>query len=139
MSGPYTPIKITNASGTTPTPPTSEIHELVLALPAAEPLSALVMVWSDGTNVRPASASISTEVQRLVGLSLNSGAADAVIYVKRIGVVEDAFWTWSPGFIWLAEGGSLTQTPPTNTCVVVATALSATKILLTMFDPTFKE
>ena len=121
-------------------PGESTIIELILALPAGETVSALRAVWSDGAQIFYASASNNLQVQRLCGISLTSGGPGDPIQVKSVGLITDASWGWTPGFVWLAENGQLTQTPHTaRATVVIGSALNATTLLLRLDEPTFLE
>lgn len=76
----------------------------------------------------------------LLGLSKNAAAdAENVTIAPRGAVLDDALWSWTPtANLFLAADGFLSEVPPVSGFLcVVATALSATRILMRLEPPIF--
>ena len=143
MSSPYVSLLGSSGGGNVDPPgplPSEYASALRITQLAGTSLSALRIVYSDGTHVRPLDNTDLSNVPRLLGMSLTAGLLDEEIVVQRQGMLFDLSWTWVPGFLWLGTAGQLTQIPPSSgACIIVAEALSATQILLSPFDPTYQE
>lgn len=100
---------------------------------AAEPVSALKVVSLDaaGAAYLPDIAS-ADDGRRIDGIAITAATLGGTLSVRRLGVIADASWSWTPGAaIFCGAGGALTQTPPAGAFTRrMATALSATAILV---------
>lgn len=101
------------------------------------PLSALRIVWEDGSGVvRPLDSSDEDHIDLMSGLTLTAAASTGPVTVQRSGPVNDAAWTWTPGRVYLGANGALTQTPPADGFdVLVGVAVSPTRLILDFQDP----
>ena len=82
---------------------------------AGETLSALRVVWEDQAgNVWPLDYRDDDHIDLLIGLTVTSGAAGAVVTVQRGGVLDGQGLGLVPGRVWLGVGGQLVQTPPND-------------------------
>lgn len=104
--------------------------------PAAATVSALRLLSESGAGVSHLDPSDDDSVAGMLGVSLTAGSAGAEIKIKTGGTIDDAGWSWSPGFVFAGPGGSLTQTPPASGWeIVVGHAPSATRLNLTFDEP----
>lgn len=72
----------------------------------------------------------------MLGVSITAGDAGAAISIKAGGSIDDAGWSWSPGFVFAGLNGALTQVPPaTGWEIVVGYAPSPTRLNLTFDEP----
>lgn len=81
---------------------------------SAEPLSALTVVWEaeDGT-VSALDHKDAAHIDLLCGLTTTATpAAGDPVLVQLSGAVNIAGLGLTPGRVWLADNGTLTQTPP---------------------------
>lgn len=81
---------------------------------AAEPLSALVVVWedTDGT-VRALDNKDGAHIDMLCGLTTTATpSSGATVLVQLSGAVDISGLGLTPGRVWLGTNGTLTQTPP---------------------------
>lgn len=74
-----------------------------------------------------------------IGIATQSGGPGASLVVRTAGQITDGTWSWSPGFIWCADDGVLTQSPPlTGWILKVANVISATTIEVDIDTPFFR-
>ena len=110
----------------------------VLERTAGELLSALRAVFEDAAGlVWLADAAEAGEVFTLLGVTTTAADAYQQVLVQRLGAIDDAAWSWTPGVrVYLGAAGQLTQTPPaTGFDVLIGVALSPTRLLLNIQDP----
>ncbi len=71
------------------------------------------------------------------GISLNAAEAEAAIVLLVSGIMEDASWSWTPGAsLFIGSTGALTATAPsTGFSQQIATAITATKIVVNAQTP----
>ena len=112
-----------------PGPPGGAAFERV----AGEPLSALRVVWEDPDgNVWPLDYRDDDHIDLLIGLTVTSGAAGAVVTVQRGGVMDVQGLGLVPGRVWLGAGGQLSQSPPDDGHdVLVGYVTSDSRVYLT--------
>lgn len=101
------------------------------------PLSALLIVWEDEFGVvRPLDASDTAHIDLICGMTISSSGGSGDVNVQRTGTVDDSFWSWTPGRVYIGANGTLTQTPPVSGYdVLIGTAVSPTRIILNLQDP----
>lgn len=99
-------------------------------------LSALTVVYELDGLVYPLSAWDGEHIDLILGVTLNAALEGAVINVQRAGDMDDTGWNWTPGRIYLADDGALSETPPTSGFLtLIGSAVSATRIILNIQDP----
>lgn len=94
-------------------------------------VSALKFVASNGNDrVEHASSNNLEHAFKVVGVSLNSAVEGQVVKVRKIGILENGFWSFDPGsYLWLnVNGGVVTARPYNLFDQIVAFAHSSTKI-----------
>lgn len=103
-------------------------------------LSALRIVWEDVDGaVYLIEPTDDVHLDLISGLTLTATPGAGEVTVQRSGPVDDSAWNWAPGRVWLGAAGTLTQTPPTGTDVLVGHAVSPTRLFLDIQDPIFLE
>lgn len=110
----------------------------VLQRTAGQDTSALVVVYEDlFSAVWPADPDVETDVLALLGVTVSAAQGGQPINVQRLGVIDDASWSFVPGRrVFLAGQGRLTQEPPqAGYDVLIGTAVSPTRLLLNIQDP----
>lgn len=110
----------------------------VLQRTAGQDTSALVAVYEDlFSAVWPADPDVETDVLALLGVTVTAAQGGQPIHVQRLGVIDDASWSFAPGRrVFLAGQGRLTQEPPqAGYDVLIGTAVSPTRLLLNIQDP----
>lgn len=110
----------------------------VLQRTAGQDTSALVVVYEDLFGaVWPADPDVETDVLALLGVTVSAAQGGQPINVQRLGVIDDASWSFAPGGrVYLAGQGRLTQEPPqAGYDVLIGTAVSPTRLLLNIQDP----
>lgn len=102
--------------------------------PAAEPVSALRVVFESPGGVAHLDPGEDDQVAAMLGLSITAGSGEIV--VRTSGTIDDAGWSWVEGFVFAGPDGTLTQTPPTAGWeIVIGYAPSATRLNLTFDEP----
>lgn len=110
----------------------------VLQRTAGQDTSALVVVYEDLFGaVWPADPDVETDVLALLGVTVSAAQGGQPINVQRLGMIDDASWSFVPGRrVFLAGQGRLTQEPPqAGFDVLIGTAVSPTRLLLNIQDP----
>jgi hypothetical protein len=93
------------------------------------------VVKTDGNYYNPSAATPGAAL----GLSTGAASAGATLTVRTSGAMTDPAWAWTAGPVFVTGNGVLTQTAPTTGIVLqVATALSATKIVVDIKVPVKK-
>lgn len=74
----------------------------------------------------------------VIGVSRHAAVADATVTVVAAGPLDEPGWTWTPGeSVFLGPAGALTQDVPASGWVVpIGYAISATRLLIEIGDPT---
>ncbi len=126
-------IQVENADGVAGDPIVSLAP---LVRPAAATVSALRLVSEGADGVRHLDPTDAASVAGMLGISITAGDAGAAISIKAGGSIDDAGWSWSPGFVFAGPNGALTQAPPTTGWeIVVGYAPSPTRLNLTFDEP----
>lgn len=110
----------------------------VLQRKAGMDTSALLVVYEDlFGSVWPADPDAESDVLALLGVTVSAAVAGQPINVQRMGVIDDAGWSFTPGArVYLAAQGRLTQEPPqAGYDVLIGTGVSPTRLLLNIQDP----
>lgn len=96
----------------------------------------VVMVNSQGKLI-PASSLSELDAYKIIGITTQSGVADAEIIVQHSGILEEPGWFWDTSLdIFLGVDGMLTQTPPTvGFSCIIGNVLSPTKIFINVQPP----
>jgi hypothetical protein len=103
---------------------------------AGETVSALKVVYELDGQVFPLSADDAAHIDLLAGITTTSATTSEDVVVQRLGTIDDAGWSWTPGRVWLGLAGVLTQIPPlTGFDVLIGNAVSATRLILNIQDP----
>lgn len=103
---------------------------------AATTVSALRLVTESASGVSPLDPTDDGQVAGLLGVSISAGDAGDEIRIKTGGTIDDAGWSWAPGFVYAGANGTLTQTYPASGWeIVVGYAPSATRLNLTFDEP----
>ena len=124
---------LANTSGSSEIPIGTDISLLngtTIQMVAAANLSGerVVMADSSGKAAYPSISSVSNG-QNLVGITTGAIALGVSGTIQILGEMTQGYWAWTPGPIWCADNGVLTQTPTTGNWIrQVATAISATTI-----------
>lgn len=104
--------------------------------PAAATVSALRLLSEGVDGVRHLDPSDDDSVAGMLGVSLTAGDLGADIKIKTGGTINDAGWSWAPGFVFAGPAGTLTQVPPVlGWEIVVGYAPSPTRLNLTFDEP----
>jgi hypothetical protein len=79
-----------------------------------------------------ASADNPEHANKVIGISLESKALDAIIKVQRFGKVYNALWDWTPlQQLYLGLNGEITANPsPTNVVIYLGYAITSKEINL---------
>ena len=110
----------------------------VLQRPAGHVVSALRMVYELNGQVFYLDYRDANTIYLLLGLTLSGAQAGELLNIQRAGVVEDSSWAWAPGALFLGPDGSITQNPPVDGfCVLLGSAVSATRIILDINRPIY--
>lgn len=126
-------IEVTNADGVAGDPVVSLAP---VVRPAAATVSALRVVSESAAGIRHLDPVDGDSVAGMLGLSITAGSTGAAIKIKTSGTIDDAGWSWSPGFVFAGSNGELTQALPTTGWeIVVGYAPSATRLNLTFDEP----
>jgi len=126
-------IQVENADGVAGDPVVSLAP---LVRPAAATVSALRLVSEGADGVRHLDPTDAASVAGMLGVSITAGDASAAISIKAGGSIDDAGWSWSPGFVFAGPNGALTQIPPaTGWEIVVGYAPLPTRLNLTFDEP----
>ncbi|WP_313214787.1 hypothetical protein [Stenotrophomonas acidaminiphila] len=126
-------IQVENADGVAGDPVVSLAP---LVRPAAATVSALRLVSEGADGVRHLDPTDAASVAGMLGISITAGDAGSAISIKAGGSIDDAGWSWSPGFVFAAPSGALTQVPPTTGWeIVVGYAPAPTRLNLTFDEP----
>lgn len=97
-------------------------------------------LYSDGAAVRYASADDPSSAERCVGISLQAAAPGGEVLVRRAGLLIEATWTWTPGPVFLAAGGVMSQTAPDSGVLLqLGIALDATTLDVRIGTPILLE
>lgn len=100
-----------------------------------ETLSALVVVYELDGQVYALDPHDDEHIDLLLGITLNAGMAGTEAEIRRLGIIDNNSWSWSPGRIWLGPSGTLTQTPPDGGFdALIGTAVSPTRVILNIQD-----
>nr|WP_185965404.1 hypothetical protein [Pseudomonas mendocina] len=104
---------------------------------AGEVLSALRAVWEGPAgSVFSLDYRNSAAIYLLLGLTLTAADTGGAVNVQRSGPIDDSAWSWMPGPVWLGVDGALTQVPPVEGfCVLLGSAVSATRLILDIHQP----
>ena len=78
---------------------------------AAATVSALRLLSESGAGVAHLDPSDAVSVAGMVGVSITAGGAGADIKLKTAGTIDDAGWSWAPGFVFAGPGGTLSPNP----------------------------
>ena len=126
-------IQVENADGVAGDPVVSLAP---LVRPAAATVSALRLVSEGADGVRHLDPTDVASVAGMLGISITAGDAGSAISIKAGGSIDDAGWSWSPGFVFAGPNGALIQVPPaTGWEIVVGYAPSSTRLNLTFDEP----
>ena len=94
-----------------------------------------VMLAPDGTVVHadPANA------DSYIGISKSAAAGGDQVAIATRDTISEPTWAWQPGMpLFFLTNGTLTQAPPTSTCVPhVGVAITPTTVLLSKLHPIF--
>lgn len=125
-------LDVENGSGVAGNP---RINALVRRI-AGDTVSALRVVFEDETGIAHLDPTDDDQVAALIGISITAGEEGAEIRVRTSGTIDDAGWSWTPGFVFAGADGTLTQTPPVAGWeIVIGYAPSATRLNLTFDEP----
>lgn len=103
---------------------------------AASTVSALRVVTESSAGVSHLDPTDDEQVAGLLGVSISAGDAGDEIRIKTGGTIDDAGWSWVPGFVYAGPNGTLTQTYPASGWeIVIGYAPSATRLNLTFDEP----
>lgn len=80
-----------------------------------------------------------SHANEVIGIAMTSGLAGDQITVRTSGNVTQAFWTWTPGFVFVGPAGQLTQSPsPTGWLLEIGRARTATVVEIDIEVPVFR-
>lgn len=104
-----------------------------ILFPINEPIGSHRVVNASGMY---ANSNVLADAGEVVGISIT--ASSTSISIRTAGPMIEGSWTWTAGPIYLGLNGMLTQTPPTTGFVLeVASAISATSIIINIKSPIF--
>lgn len=114
-----------------------EIVDLkVSTVVAGESLSALTAVYERNGVVRKLDYRDSVNIDYFLGITTTAASSGNKIKVQRTEVIEDNFWNFTPGRVYLGESGALTQTVPDGGFdLLIGTAVSPHRLVLNIQDP----
>jgi hypothetical protein len=108
----------------------------VITVKAGAVLSALTAVYERNGVVLPLDYRDTDNIDYFLGITTKSATTNANIQVQRSDVIEDNFWSFVPGRVYLGVNGTLTQTHPTDGFdLQVGVAVSPTRLVLNIQDP----
>lgn len=106
-------------------------EKAIIEVVAGEALGSNRVVQSDGTVAMYSDSATIANMPLVLGITTNAVNIGELSFIRTAGELYDATWTWVEGAVYNGLNGVLTQTPPTTGFVLqVATAISATKILI---------
>lgn len=113
-----------------------ELKSEILKVVAGETISALKGVYYRDGVVKVLDNNDAYNIDFFLGVTTTAGNIGDKITVKRIGLLQDNFFNFSLGKVWLGAFGSLTQTPPEiGFDLEIGTAVENNKLLLNIQNP----
>jgi hypothetical protein len=113
-----------------------DIKSETIKLIASESISALKCVYYKNNEVRVLDYRDEDNIDFFLGVTTTAGNIGDKITVKRIGLLQDNFFNFSLGKVWLGAFGSLTQTPPEiGFDLEIGTDVENNKLLLNIQNP----
>ena len=99
------------------------------------------LVATDGADgLRYADCTQPDDALALVGMSLHAADAGASLTLRRLGVIEESSWAWTPGLpVYLGHAGVPTQSLPGDAVIslVVGIPTTPTRLFLAPREPVF--
>lgn len=113
-----------------------DLKKETIAVVAGETISALSCVYYKEGVVKILDYTDENNIDFILGIALSTGNIGDKITVKRIGFLQDNFFNFSLGKVWLGAFGSLTQTPPSDGFYLeIGVAVENNKLLLNIQNP----
>lgn len=113
-----------------------DIKSETIKLIASESISALKCVYYKNNEVRVLDYRDEDNIDFFLGITLTAATQGSAITIKRTGLLQDNFFNFSLGKVWLGAFGSLTQTPPEiGFDLEIGTAVENNKLLLNIQNP----
>lgn len=95
-----------------------------------------VVVWALDDAVEELSSLEYDELARVAGLSLSSALAGSQVVILERGTLRDSSFSFTPGApLYPSATGTLTQSPPSASALIVGWAISADTITIDPHDP----
>lgn len=111
-------------------------ESIVVERLAGSDLPALICVYENNGVVYRIDYRDTVNIDQIVGITISGASFSNKIKVKSSGYIEDDFWQFTPGRVWLGVNGQLTQTAPEDGFdVLIGTAVSPKKLFLNIQDP----
>lgn len=110
-----------------PGPPGSTSFEV----PAGETIHSLRVVRVENGALYHPDVNNNDHAEQVVGISLQSGSPGDDVLVQFTDKVSEGSWNWSPGYVYCADDGVLTQSPAaTGWLLAVARVIDPTTITI---------
>ena len=88
-------------------------------------------IYADANNL--------AHVHSVFGVAVTSAAINALVTVKRDGIISNTGWNWTPKqFLYLGLNGDITPSQVGRICVPIGYAINATDILLNIHIGTIR-
>lgn len=101
----------------------------ILTIEAGESVGGHRVVYQAGTLAMHANENSLNEAEAVIGISISAASPGVSLQVQRAGIIMEPTWSWSPGPVYLAGTGLMTQEAPSaGVLLQVGIALSPTQL-----------
>lgn len=108
----------------------------IIEVEAGENLSALKAVYLKNGLARYLDYKDADNIDFMLGITITSAQVGKKVKVKRYGLINDSFFNFNSGKVWLGLNGGLTQTAPDDGFdLLIGTAVSFDSFILNIQDP----
>lgn len=111
-------------------------EDLTITREAGENISALRVVYEKDAKVFKLSPFDALNINNILGIAVSSAATGGNVIIKRVGVIDDDFFNFMLGRIYLDNDGKLSNSPPQSGYnILIGTATLPTRLVLNIQDP----
>ncbi|MEO6361289.1 MAG: hypothetical protein ABIO43_12080 [Sphingomicrobium sp.] len=93
-------------------PGQDSLDAMELVLEAAEAIGGHRVCYVGSDDLARLADPSTAAALRPAGVSLGAAMAGASVQIQGGGMIRELGWSWAPGPVYLAAGGTLSQTPP---------------------------
>lgn len=123
-----------------PPGPPGTAGSVYIQLPTNSAVSGHRVVFADSGVAAYASCYDRASAISAIGITARAETANMPVDVQTSGEMVEPSWNWQPGFVFLGDGGVLTQNLPSDALVslIVARVIEPTRILIQVGRPVVK-